>query len=403
MDTDRLKSTWAEVARHGDDVPSYFYAHLFVTNPELRALFPLVMSAQRDRLVGALGRIVSSVDDLGSVVPFVQQLGRDHRRFSVVAEHYDAVGASLLWTLSHFLGDRWTPEVAADWAAAYGIVASTMVDAAERGGGRPAGVVGRRGHPTRRGSAARSRCSRSAPASRSPTSPGQSMAMSIPQVPRSWRFYTPANAPREDGTIDLHVAVLAGGTVSGPFVPRCDPVTSSGSARRSAPASCSTPTTTPTCSSSPGNTGLAPFLALLDDIGAHRERGWPMRQVHVVHGVRFPWNLYAGPAAPGPVRARLARATPRSSATTPPTRDVGASSVTWRPSCTFDGRYHAMICGSPAMVHHSHPALLATPKPPETVQVEEYAAMPSRPSTTPNRKQRKEARCERHPAAGRGG
>ena len=94
MDTDRLKATWQEVAQHGDDVPSYFYAHLFVTHPELRAMFPLVMSAQRDRLVGALGRVVSSVDDLGSVVPFVQQLGRDHRRFSVVAEHYDAVGAS---------------------------------------------------------------------------------------------------------------------------------------------------------------------------------------------------------------------------------------------------------------------------------------------------------------------
>src|SRR6476619_4073887 len=103
MDTQRLKSTWKAVTQHGDDVALYFYAHLFVSHPELRSMFPLVMSAQRDRLVGALGRVVSSVDDLGSVVPFVQQLGRDHRRFSVIAEHYDAVGASLLWTLSYFL------------------------------------------------------------------------------------------------------------------------------------------------------------------------------------------------------------------------------------------------------------------------------------------------------------
>ena len=49
-----------------------------------------------------------------------------------MSEHYDAVGASLLWTLSHFLGERWTPEVAADWSAAYGVVATTMVGAAER-------------------------------------------------------------------------------------------------------------------------------------------------------------------------------------------------------------------------------------------------------------------------------
>jgi ferredoxin-NADP reductase len=44
---------------------------------------------------------------------------------------------------------------------------------------------------------------------------------------------------------------------------------------------------------------------------------------------------------------------------------------------TFDGRYHAMVCGSPAMVHHTRDALMSTPKPPETVQVEEYAAMPA--------------------------
>ena len=42
---------------------------------------------------------------------------------------------------------------------------------------------------------------------------GQSMAMSIPQVDRSWRFFMPANAPRPDGTIDIQVAVNPGGIV----------------------------------------------------------------------------------------------------------------------------------------------------------------------------------------------
>ena len=118
MDTDRLKSTWQDVILHGDDVALYFYSHLFVTHPEVRDMFPLTMDAQRDRLVGALGRVVSNVDQLGEVVPYVEQLGRDHRRFSVVADHYDAVGASLLWTLQHFLGDAWTADVARDWADA---------------------------------------------------------------------------------------------------------------------------------------------------------------------------------------------------------------------------------------------------------------------------------------------
>ncbi|MDF3045154.1 MAG: Oxidoreductase FAD-binding domain protein [Ornithinibacter sp.] len=375
MDTDRLKATWAEVAAHGDDVPSYFYAHLFITHPELRDLFPLVMSAQRDRLVGALGRIVSSVDDLGSVVPFVQQLGRDHRRFSVVAEHYDAVGASLLWTLAHFLGDRWTADVAADWAAAYGVVASTMVDAAEESEGvQPAWWDAEVIDKTRVSREVATFTLR--PNEPVPYVAGQSMAMCIPQVPRSWRFFTPANAPRADGTIDLNVASVAGGVVSGSFVSKVRP---GDTVRIGAPVGTGLvlqPDDDADLLLVAGNTGLAPFLALLDDIVEQRRRGWPLRQVHLLHGVRFPWNLYAEHRLSALAREGWFRYTPVVSddPTYPGRRGLVGDVAAER---TFDGRYHAMVCGSPAMVHHTRDALMSTPKPPETVQVEEYAAMPA--------------------------
>ncbi|MGH3335160.1 MAG: globin domain-containing protein, partial [Nocardioides sp.] len=131
MNTDALKHSWEQAAKCGDDVPLYFYSHLFLSHPELREMFPISMSAQRDKLVTALGAVVSNVDQLDQVVGMVQQLGRDHRRFSVVPEHYNAVGASLLATLKQFLGAAWTDELAADWSAAYGIIARTMVEAAE--------------------------------------------------------------------------------------------------------------------------------------------------------------------------------------------------------------------------------------------------------------------------------
>ena len=374
MDTARLKQTWHEVTQHGDDVASYFYAHLFVTHPELRSLFPLVMSAQRDRLVGALGRIVSSVDDLGSVVPFVEQLGRDHRRFSVVAEHYDAVGASLLWTLSHFLGERWTPEVAADWSAAYGVVATTMVGAAERSEDEQpawwdADVV------------ATTRVSREIgtftvrPRERLDYASGQSMAMSIPQVERSWRFYTPANAPREDGTIDLNVAVLAGGTVSGPFVSK---VATGDVIRIGAPVGTALlldPDEDADLLLVAGNTGVAPFLALLDDIERLRREGGPRRRVHVVHGVRFPWNLYAGGRLGALAREDWFDYTPVVSddPTYPGRRGLVGTVAA---ELAFDGRYDAMLCGSPAMVAHTKGMLEALPKPPESIRFEEFAAVP---------------------------
>ena len=51
-------------------------------------MFPVQMTGQRDKLVAALGAIVSNVDNIDDVTPLLEQLGRDHRRFAVVTEHY---------------------------------------------------------------------------------------------------------------------------------------------------------------------------------------------------------------------------------------------------------------------------------------------------------------------------
>jgi len=47
-------------------------------------------------------------------VPFLQQLGRDHRKFGTIGEHYPAVGNSLIATLAHFSGPTWTRDLADD-------------------------------------------------------------------------------------------------------------------------------------------------------------------------------------------------------------------------------------------------------------------------------------------------
>ena len=84
MDTAALKASWGKVAAAGDDVPLYFYSHLFLSHPEVRSMFPIQMTAQREKLVTALGAVVSNVESLDDVVPLLEQLGRDHRRFAVV-------------------------------------------------------------------------------------------------------------------------------------------------------------------------------------------------------------------------------------------------------------------------------------------------------------------------------
>ena len=109
------------------------------------------MAPQRDRLFEALGEVVARVDDLDSLVPILQQLGRDHRKFGTVYAHYPAVGASLLattlaallggWLLTRVwlaLGEH-TPRFAAAAEAAGVMVRSYAADGVRISIGEPAG------------------------------------------------------------------------------------------------------------------------------------------------------------------------------------------------------------------------------------------------------------------------
>ncbi|MGW4587471.1 globin domain-containing protein [Amycolatopsis thermoflava] len=136
MDVPRLRASWATVAERGDEVPLWFYATLFLLRPSLRDLFPVSLAPQRNRFVSGLGQIVTHVDDLDAAVPYLCRLGRIHREAGVRPEHYPVVGQALLATLEHFLGERWTPELAADWTSAYAVVAEVMTNAEVRGRGR---------------------------------------------------------------------------------------------------------------------------------------------------------------------------------------------------------------------------------------------------------------------------
>ena len=131
VDVARLKQSWSLVAAHGDQVPLYFYSSLFLAHPETRQMFPTNMAGQRDRSVTALGHIVSNVDQVDRLVGFLQDLGADHRKFAVAPEHYPAVGEALLGPCGTSAVTQWTEELAEDWAAAYGLVAQVMTEAAQ--------------------------------------------------------------------------------------------------------------------------------------------------------------------------------------------------------------------------------------------------------------------------------
>ena len=217
MDIPAMRANFAKAAATGDEAPLYFYSHLFLSHPEARALFPVSMAHQRDRLFAALGDVVARVDDLEALVPILQQLGRDHRKFGTVAAHYPAVGASLLATLEHF-DDEWTPELAKSWSEAYDVVATVMIEAAEAAAEEPpwweADVVG---HERRTIDVA---VLQVRPRARFDYAAGQSVSLETDLRPKLWRYYSPANAPRPDGLMEIHVKARDGGPVSSALVRR---------------------------------------------------------------------------------------------------------------------------------------------------------------------------------------
>src|SRR5438552_15151968 len=90
-----LKESWTLVEEQQDKLASYFYARLFLTNPNLRDLFPIHMDVQRPRLLSAIVTAVQTVDDPEAFDDYLAPLARHHRKFHVHPGHYDEVGAAL--------------------------------------------------------------------------------------------------------------------------------------------------------------------------------------------------------------------------------------------------------------------------------------------------------------------
>lgn len=287
MDVARLRQSFAQVTAHGDELALFFYSDLFIKHPEVREMFPPSMAAQRGNFLNALIKIVSQVDRVDELTVFLEGLGRDHRKFGVVAEHYDAVRNSLLTTIQHFCGPSWTPELAADWRAAYELVGAVMNRAAQADEQlRPAFWRGRVVTHERR--AFDISVLSVQPEQRLDYLPGQSVSIECPSRPRLWRYYSMANAPRQDGLLEFHVRLIDGGAVSMALNMSTIPGTD---VRIGAPMgvlTLSQPLSGRDLLFVAGSTGLAPLKAMLDQLTAvpHPPK------VHLFFGARNSDGLY---------------------------------------------------------------------------------------------------------------
>ena len=127
---DDVQRTWKSVSAISDQAAALFYGRLFELDPSLQPLFKGEMEEQGKKLMQIIGVAVASLKTIGEVVPAVQALGRRHVGYGVKDEHYDTVGAALLWTLDKGLGDAFTEDVHTAWAVTYTTLADVMKAAA---------------------------------------------------------------------------------------------------------------------------------------------------------------------------------------------------------------------------------------------------------------------------------
>ena len=76
-----------------------FYQRLFEIAPDVKPMFKSDINAQAEKLMSTLGLVIANLQDAPAIVSMLENLGQKHVGYGVLEEHYDKVGAALLWTL----------------------------------------------------------------------------------------------------------------------------------------------------------------------------------------------------------------------------------------------------------------------------------------------------------------
>jgi NAD(P)H-flavin reductase len=354
-----------------------FYTRWFAFDASPRDLFPPDMRVQRAAFAQALkwiyGELVAQRAE--DPVAFLAQLGRDHRKYGVLPEHYGTLGQALYATLRDEVAEAWTDAVDAAAVQSVNLITGVMSGAADAEQG-PAwwdGTVVEHRRVSRDLAVVRLQLDHPMP-----YHAGQYVNVAVPQCPRRWRYLTPAIPPDETGAIEFHVRTVSGGLVSNAVVNE----TRTGDRWRL---------------SSPhgalhvdrdggdvlmvaGSTGLAPLRSIVMDLTR-----WGVNpRVHMFFGARYPCELYDLPTL-----WQIASHNPWLSVTPVSERGGDPAWAADYPDVTPPRGLHLrqtgklmdivtkygnwgdrqiLICGGPEMVRATKDALIAKGAPPERIQ-----------------------------------
>jgi NAD(P)H-flavin reductase/hemoglobin-like flavoprotein len=266
----------------------YFYARLFTISPDVRALFPTSMIAQRERMFTVLRQLVWSLDSEPECAALLARLGRDHRQFGVLDKHYEAFWAALRDTVEQYVGNDWTPEASSAWQGALDYLAAGLRSAARAAADLPpwwiAEIVS---HELRSPGVAVLRLRTE---EQFPYQAGQYVPVQVTRWPRTWRPFSVATTPRPGGLLELHVRAVPGGLVSNALVHHCGVGDSVLLGAAEGAMTLTASDRDLLCLA--GGTGLAPIKAIIEQAIAADKAALRPRKMTLYYGARQHFDLY---------------------------------------------------------------------------------------------------------------
>ncbi|NDK92157.1 oxidoreductase [Gordonia desulfuricans] len=273
------------VNRDPERFSTNIYTRLFAIDPDLRELFGAMMTTQRKAFYHVIDHVLEVIPaetGQAELVEFLAQLGRDHRKFGVTADNYQAMYQALMGEFAALLGTYWDDEAQRTVGQAMMLVTGVMRGAAQTAVG-PAtwtAQVVEKFRITRDLAVVRL-------TTQSPLrfNTGQYLETQIPQWPREWRNLSPAIPPNPHGELEFHVRSVPGGPVSTTIVgqTRIGDVWTLAQAHGTLHVDRDRRVLMVA-----GGTGLAPLRALLIEMSARADAP----PTHVFYGARHPGELY---------------------------------------------------------------------------------------------------------------
>ena len=128
LEADILRETFDLLAPNAEKMVLRFYDELFERFPGVIPMFENTTKAKQAKmLVAALKLVIANVDDPDKLVPVLQEMGKKHKGYGAIPEHYGAVAETLLDVMKEFAGKAWTKQVHQAWSDALTLVAETML------------------------------------------------------------------------------------------------------------------------------------------------------------------------------------------------------------------------------------------------------------------------------------